>query len=241
MSEIDTLYNNGLGNPVSYTGMTWSGFRPSDDACKFGYLIPSNMFAVVALSYIEEISENIYNDLQLKQKASNLKSKIEHGINSFGIVNHEKFGKIFAYETDGLGNYNLMDDANVPSLLSIPYLGYANENNSIYKKTRKFILSSHNPYYYEGIFAKGIGSQHTPIDYIWHISLCMQGLTTNDEYEIKFLIDTILKCTGNTMYMHEGFHKDNPENFTRHWFAWANSLFAYFIYEKHIKLLPHFK
>lgn len=240
-SETDTLCNNGLGNPVSYTGMTWSGFRPSDDSCKFGYLIPSNMFAVVALSYISEISEKIYNDLHLKDKALKLKSEIENGINSFGIVDHEKYGKIFAYETDGLGNYNFMDDANVPSLLSIPYIGYTNIDNSIYKETRNFILSSNNPYYYEGIFARGIGSQHTPVNYVWNISLCMQGLTTNDENEIIFLIDTLINCDGKTNYMHEGFHKDNPENFTRCWFAWANSLFAYFIYEKHIKLLPHFK
>ena len=231
-SETDTLCNNGLGNPVAYTGMTWSGFRPSDDACKYGYLIPSNMFATVVLSYMSEIFEKIYNDLDLKKKALILRDEIENGINKFGIVEHEEFGKIYAYETDGFGNYNLMDDANVPSLLSIPYIGYREIDDEIYQNTRKFILSKNNPYYYEGSFASGIGSPHTPPEYIWHIALSMQGLTTNNKDEINSLVKTLIQCDGNTGFMHEGFHKDNPKKFTRDWFAWSNSLFADFIYKK---------
>lgn len=231
-SETDTLCNNGLGNPVAYTGMTWSGFRPSDDACKYGYLIPSNMFATVVLSYMSEIFEKIYNDLDLKKKALILRDEIENGINKFGIVEHEEFGKIYSYETDGFGNYNLMDDANVPSLLSIPYIGYREIDDEIYQNTRKFILSKNNPYYYEGSFASGIGSPHTPPEYIWHIALSMQGLTTNNKDEINSLVKTLIQCDGNTGFMHEGFHKNNPEKFTRDWFAWSNSLFADFIYKK---------
>lgn len=231
-SETDTLCNNGLGNPVAYTGMTWSGFRPSDDACKYGYLIPSNMFATVVLSYMSEIFEKIYNDLDLKKKALKLRDEIENGINKFGIVEHEEFGKIYSYETDGFGNYNLMDDANVPSLLSIPYIGYREIDDEIYQNTRKFILSKNNPYYYEGSFASGIGSPHTPPEYIWHIALSMQGLTTNNKDEINSLVKTLIQCDGNTGFMHEGFHKDNPKKFTRDWFAWSNSLFADFIYKK---------
>lgn len=231
-SETDTLCNNGLGNPVAYTGMTWSGFRPSDDACKYGYLIPSNMFATVVLSYMSEIFEKIYNDLDLKKKALILRDEIENGINKFGIVEHEEFGKIYAYETDGFGNYNLMDDANVPSLLSIPYIGYREIDDEIYQNTRKFILSKNNPYYYEGSFASGIGSPHTPPEYIWHIALSMQGLTTNNKDEINSLVKTLIQCDGDTGFMHEGFHKDNPKKFTRDWFAWSNSLFADFIYKK---------
>ena len=231
-SETDTLCNNGLGNPVAYTGMTWSGFRPSDDACKYGYLIPSNMFATVVLSYMSEIFEKIYNDLDLKKKALILRDEIENGINKFGIVEHEEFGKIYAYETDGFGNYNFMDDANVPSLLSIPYIGYREIHDEIYQNTRKFILSKNNPYYYEGSFASGIGSPHTPPEYIWHIALSMQGLTTNNKDEINSLVKTLIQCDGDTGFMHEGFHKDNPKKFTRDWFAWSNSLFADFIYKK---------
>lgn len=231
-SETDTLCNNGLGNTVTYTGMTWSGFRPSDDACKYGYLIPSNMFATVILSYMSEIFEKIYNNLDLKKKALTLRDEIENGINKFGIVEHEEFGKIYAYETDGFGNYNFMDDANVPSLLSIPYIGYKEIDDEIYQNTRRFILSKNNPYYYEGSFASGIGSPHTPPEYIWHIALSMQGLTTNNKNEINSLVKTLIQCDGNTGFMHEGFHKDNPEKFTRDWFAWSNSLFADFIYKK---------
>lgn len=234
-SPTDTLSNKGLGDLVSYTGMTWSGFRPSDDACKYNYLIPSNMFAAVVLGYISEISETIFNDIKLKNIADELKYQIEEGINKFGIIHTEEFGDVYAYEVDGLGNFNLMDDANVPSLLSIPYIGYKDIDDKIYQNTRKFILSKNNPYYYEGSVAKGIGSPHTPPEYIWHISLSMQGLTTKNEFEINSLINTLINSDGNTGYMHEGFHCNDSTEFTREWFAWSNSLFADFIYKKYIK------
>lgn len=234
-SPTDTLCNDGLGNPVKYTGMTWSGFRPSDDACKYGYLIPSNMFATVVLGYIEEISESIYRDMDLKEKANYLRKEIEEGIQKFGIVYNEEFGNIYAYETDGMGNYNFMDDANVPSLLSIPYLEYRGINDEVYQNTRRFILSKNNPFYYEGSMAKGIGSPHTPVEYIWHIALSMEGITTTDKKEIKELIYTLINTDANTGFMHEGFHCSNPENFTRKWFAWSNSLFAHFIFKSVIE------
>ncbi|MPQ44495.1 glycoside hydrolase family 125 protein [Clostridium tarantellae] len=228
----DTLSHEGLGAPVAYTGMTWSGFRPSDDACKYGYLIPANMFAVVALKQIEEISEVIYKEEALRDKAILLRKEIEEAIETYGKVKKEGFGMVYAYETDGLGNYNFMDDANVPSLLSIPYIGFKDIDDEIYKNTRKFILSKNNPYYYEGKFAKGIGSQHTPENYIWPIALSMQGLTTNNEEEIQELVKVLINTDGGTNFMHEGFHCDEPTKFTRDWFAWANSLFADFIYKK---------
>ena len=234
-SKTDTLCNNGLGNPVTYTGMTWSGFRPSDDACKYGYLVPSNMFASVVLSYISEISTDIYKDDTLSIRASKLKSEIDKGIQDHAIIKHDTFGDIYAYEVDGLGNYNLMDDANVPSLLAIPYIGYKDINNEIYQNTRKFILSKSNPYYYKGSVAKGIGSPHTPLEYIWHIALSMQGLTTNNQDEINLLIETLKNTDAKTGYMHEGFHCNDSTKFTRDWFAWSNSLFADFIYKKYIK------
>lgn len=230
-SEHGLLYNNGKGMPVNYTGMTWSGFRPSDDACTFGYLIPSNMFAVVALKYMEEIAETVYKDESLKKSASALGREIDYGIKTYGIYNHPNWGKIYAYETDGFGNYNLMDDANVPSLLSAPYLGYTTSQDPIYQNTRKFILSKDNPYYYEGKYARGIGSPHTPENYIWHISLAMQGLTSDDRDEIEEILHIFEITHADTYYMHEGFDVDNPNNFTRHWFAWANSLFGEFIYK----------
>ena len=222
----DTLRNSGRGMPVNYTGMTWSAFRPSDDACIFNYLIPSNMFAVVALKYMEEIACSIDNDAELGQSAAKLRMEIDNGISTYGIYRHPRYGEIYAYETDGFGNYNLMDDANVPSLLSIPYLQYTTVDDPIYQNTRRFILSDENPYFFQGSYAKGIGSPHTPNGYIWHISLIMQALTSNDDDEIRELVRTIASTDAGTGFMHEGFNPNDPTEFTRPWFAWANSLFG---------------
>lgn len=232
--ERETLQNNGLGFPVNYTGMTWSGFRPSDDACRFNYLIPSNMFAVVILGYIMEIAREVYNDEDLYDAARKLRAEIDLGIRAYGIYRHPQFGPIYAYETDGFGNYNLMDDANCPGLLSIPYLGYVSEDDEIYRNTRRFVLSKENPYFFEGAFAKGIGSPHTPDNYIWHMSLSMQGLTASTREEAESLIDTLLNTDAGCELMHEGFDVNNPENFTRPWFAWSNSLFAELVYKTYL-------
>lgn len=224
----DTLSCEGKGEPVGYTGMTWSGFRPSDDACKYGYLIPSNMFASVVLGYMEKFLREQYQDEAMAEEAVALKAQIEEGIQKYGVVEDEVYGKMYAYETDGLGNYNLMDDANVPSLLSLPWLAYCDKDDPIYKNTRDFVLSKKNPYYYEGSCAKGIGSPHTPDQYIWHIALTMQGLTSDDSQEREELLKTLLATDADCEVMHEGFHCEKPEAFTREWFAWANSLFALF-------------
>ncbi len=223
---IETLRNNGASMPVNYTGMTWSGFRPSDDSCVFGYLIPSNMFAVVVLGYAEKIFREIYQDEAAAERSAILKEEIDNGIQTYGTIHHPQFGKMYAYETDGFGNHLLMDDANVPSLLSIPYLGYTTADDPIYINTRNFVLSKANPYYSEGKYARGIGSPHTPAGYIWHIGLTMQGLTSIDPKEIADILLMLTTTDGNTEYMHEGFNPNNPEEFTRVWFAWANSLFA---------------
>ncbi|WP_372630832.1 glycoside hydrolase family 125 protein [Cohnella sp.] len=226
----DTLRNGGRGMPVNCTGMTWSGFRPSDDACTFGYLLPANMFATVVLGYVAEIADQVYRDERLKRKAELLKEEIEFGIETYGTVIHPKYGKMYAYETDGYGNHRLMDDANVPSLLSIPYLGYRPADDEVYRNTRNFVLSADNPYYYEGKAASGIGSPHTPDRYIWHIALSMQGLTAQDPKEAMRLLDTLLATDADTGVMHEGFHADDPHRYTRPWFAWSNSLFAEFVH-----------
>ena len=122
-----------------------------------------------------------------------------------------------------------MDDANVPSLLSLPYLGCVKADDAVYLQTRRMILSRANPYYYEGTSAQGIGSPHTPKDYIWPISLCMQGLTSTDPEEIQRLLATLENLDAGTFLMHEGVHKDDPAQYTRPWFAWANSLFSEFV------------
>lgn len=222
----DTLANEGKGVPVAYTGMTWSGFRPSDDACSYGYLIPANMFAVVALDYIVEISEAVWKDRELSQEASVLRQEIHHGIQTYGVTHHEEFGPIYAYETDGMGHYIWMDDANVPSLLSIPYLGYTGNADLIYMNTRRFVLSKANPYYYEGLEAQGIGSPHTPDQHIWPIALSMQGLTVESAEEKLALLDILARTDAGTGLMHESFDTNDSTQFTRPWFSWANSLFS---------------
>ncbi|MBC1646921.1 glycoside hydrolase family 125 protein [Listeria welshimeri] len=223
----DTLKRDGLGTKTAYTGMLWSGFRPSDDACKYGYLIPSNMFAVVVLGYAKEIIETFYpSEKETVKQAVTLKNDIQLGIEKFGTYNHPTFGEIFAFEVDGLGNQLLMDDANVPSLLSMPIINYLEKESPIYQNTRKFILSKSNPYYFEGELAKGIGSPHTPAGYIWPIGLAIQGLTASDESEKLAILQMLLETDAGTGLMHESFHPDHPEDFTREWFSWANMMFC---------------
>ncbi len=224
--NTDTLSNDGKGSPVTFTGMTWSGFRPSDDACTYGYNIPANMFACVVLKYIGEIALSVYGDEKLATEAKELNNQIEEGIRTYGIVENDQFGKIYSFETDGLGHYNLMDDANVPNLLSIPYLGYTTVDDEIYQNTRKFVLSIQNPFYYQGKYAKGLGSPHTPHGNIWPIGLIMQGITSKDPQEIVELTEMIIQTDDGKQCMHESFNPDNPHDFTRMWFAWADSLFA---------------
>ena len=228
--STDSLRNEGLGMPVNYTGMVWSGFRSSDDACDFHYNIPGNMFAVVALRNMQEFAEWIFRDMALLAELKKLEADIDHGIQLYGIYRHPEFGPIYAYETDGYGNYSLMDDAGTPGLMSIPYLGYVSADDPIYQNTRRFALSKENPFYYEGSAAKGIGSPHTPPGYIWHLALSMQGLTAQSSEEKLEMIALLEATDADTGFMHEGFHADDPKVFTRSWFAWSNSLFSQLVY-----------
>ncbi|MBP2097836.1 glycoside hydrolase family 125 protein [Enterococcus rivorum] len=222
----DTLPNNGYGSPVKPTGMIWSGFRPSDDACRYGYLVPSNMFAVVILGYIAEIFTEILPDAQIVETAIALKKKIEQGIQEYGQTVNQRGEKVYAYEVDGLGNASIMDDSNIPNLLSAPYLGYVSEYDSVYQATRKTILSRENPYFYEGEYAKGIGSSHTPENYVWPIALAMEGMTTENKAEKERILNTLVANDGGTHLMHEGFDVNDPNQYTREWFSWANMMFC---------------
>lgn len=225
----DTLPRDGKGAPVKGNiGLTWSGFRPSDDACTYGYLIPSNMFAAVVLGYLEEIEETVYRNEGIQAEAAALRQQIEEGIVQYGIIETEGFGKIYAYEVDGFGKYNLMDDANIPSLLSLPYLGYRGDAE-IVQNTRRFILSEANPYYFQGKFARGIGSPHTPVNHVWHLSLVMQGMTLADAREKEDILRMLSETDAGTGLMHESVHVDDPEKYTREWFSWANALFCEWI------------
>ncbi len=213
----DTLDRNGLGSPVGVTGMTWSGFRPSDDACTFGYNIPAQLMAVMALRMIVEFCD-VWQDSDLAAEATALSTEITAGIDEFGMVEGR-----YAYEVDGLGNRLCMDDANMPSLLSLPLTSDITDDDPRYVTTRRWILSPANPFFFEGSAAGGIGSPHTPDRYIWHIALAVQGLTGNME-EARSCLNLLLATDGDTGRMHEGFHADDPTQFTREWFSWANSM-----------------
>lgn len=222
----DTLVNEGLGTPVAYTGMTWSGFRPSDDCCEYHYLIPSNMFAAVVLGYVEELGQVIEIPKDQLDKAAKLRNEIIQGIETYGKVKNEAGETIYAFEVDGLGNYKIMDDGNIPSLLSAPYLGYLKADDPVYLATRRTILSPENPYFYQGKEAQGVGSSHTWVDYIWPMALSVQGLTALDRQEKKELLNILVNTDGGTNRMHESFHVDDPRQFTREWFSWSNMMFC---------------
>lgn len=224
--DTDTLPNRGRGNAVKVTGMTWSGFRPSDDRCHYGYLIPSNMMAAKAMCFAAEIARENYKSKELAEKCEALAKEIQEGIREYGITEHPEFGRIYAYETDGFGNYNLMDDANSPSLLSMPYLGYCGREDPLYRNTRRFVLSDANPFYFKGNKAQGMGSPHTPEGYVWHIGIIMQALTSGSRQEILECLCMLAGTHAGTNYMHESFDPSAPEKYSRPWFAWANSLFA---------------
>lgn len=222
----DTLSREGKGALVkSGIGLIWSGFRPSDDACTYGYLIPSNMFVVVIMGYLEEMAREVFHDEQLEQEAGRLKKQVREAVEKEGKIDTEEFGTMYAYETDGHGMYQLMDDANVPSLLAMEYLGYPAEPQAA-ENTRRFILNDANPFYYKGIKAAGVGSAHTPTGYIWHIAMAMQGLTSKSREEKRKILEKMVSTTGGKGVMHEGFFCDDDTRYTREWFSWANAMYA---------------
>lgn len=222
----DTLSREGKGALVkSGTGLVWSGFRPSDDACTYGYLIPSNMFVVVIMGYLEAMARELFYNEQLEKAAGLLKEQVRQAVEKEGKTYTEEFGMIYAYEVDGYGMYHLMDDANVPSLLAAEYLGYPVDRQTA-ENTRRYILSDANPYYYKGARAVGVGSAHTPSGYIWHIAMAVQGLTSTSREEKRRILENMAATTGGKGVMHEGFCCDDDGKYTREWFSWANAMYA---------------
>jgi len=222
---------NGYGYPVKANGLICSMFRPSDDATIFPYLIPSNFFAVVSLKQASEMSKTILHDDTLSAELMALASEVENALKIHSVVNHPTFGKIYAFEVNGMGSCNLMDDANVPSLLALPYLGAVDANDEVYINTRKFLLSNDNPFYFKGSAGEGIGGPHVGVDMIWPLSIIIRGLTSNDDKEIKACVTLLKNTHGDTGLMHESFHKNDPKQFTRKWFAWANTIFGEFLWK----------
>lgn len=224
--QLDTLSNDGWGNPVRPVGLIVSCFRPSDDATTFGFLIPSNLFAVLSLRQMGEMLEKVKGNGRLAAECRQLSEEVRAAVQRYAIVRHPKYGKIYAFETDGFGNYYFMDDANVPSLLAMPYLGIISRKDPVYQNTRRMIWSKDNPYFFTGIAGEGIGGPHIGYDMIWPMSIIMKAMTSNEDEEIRECVKMLRDTDGDTGFMHESFHKDDPAKFTRHWFAWANTLFG---------------
>ena len=209
----DSLSHGGYGAPTGYTGMIYSAFRPSDDACAYGYLVPSNFF------YLNEL-ENLPEFLRTSESDA-LSKEIRKGIDQFAVINGR-----YAYEVDGLGNFLLIDDANIPSLLSLPMLSSVSSDDEIYRSTREYILSERNPYYFVGRQARGIGSQHTPTNYVWPIALAVEALTDKSDEMKRKTLDLLEKTDAGTGFMHESFNVDDDSTYTREWFSWADMTYV---------------
>ena len=228
--QTDTVAGAGYGNPINPVGLIVSIFRPSDDATIWPFLVPSNYFAVKSLRQMAEIATEVTRDEALTTEATALASEVEAALSEYARASHPVHGEIIPYETDGYFNYNFMDDANVPSLLSMPYLGTIDRNDPLYLRTRRFVLSDSNPYYFSGISGHGVGSPHTGLNRIWPIAITMKALTGN-ENDIVTSLRMLRKTHAATGFMHESFMKDDPSQFTRKWFAWANTLFGELVLE----------
>ena len=225
----DTLAGDGYGRPAKPVGLIFSMFRPSDDATVYPFLIPSNFFAVVSLRQAAEMLETIRHDTASAAECRNLANEVEKALAEYAVVNHPKHGRIYAYEVDAFGNSYCIDDGNVPSLLSLPYLGAVSMDNEIYQNTRRFILSGDNPYYCQGKAASGPGGPHAGEEMIWPLGLIIQGMTSNNNGEIARCLDTLRRTHAGTGFMHESFYMNDPAKFTRSWFAWANTIFGEFV------------
>lgn len=228
----DSLANFGRGDPARRCGLVRNAFRPSDDLCKLPFLVSSNAMAVVALLDVATLLDAIAPS-SLAAEARALAAEISRGLETHAVVAHRTHGEIWAYEVDGFGGAYLMDDANVPSLLSLPYLGVCTKTDDRYRRTRAFCLSPDNPYFARGRAANGIGSPHTGTTHLWPIALTMQALTSDDDAEILSLLRTLKQSHAGSGFMHESFHRDDAAKFTRSWFAWANTLFGELILTLH--------
>ena len=222
----DTVGWNGYGAPVKPVGLIASVFRPSDDRTSLPFLVPSNFMAVSSLRKMSEILVKVNHDDAIVEDCKSLADEVEAALKQYAVVDHPKYGKIYAFEVDGFGNRLLMDDANVPSLLGMGYLGDVDIDDPIYQNTRRFVWSKDNPWFFSGKAGEGIGGPHIGYDMIWPMSIMMRCFTSKDDDEIRWCMRTLLKTDAGTGFIHESFNKDDANNYTRAWFAWQNTLFG---------------
>ncbi|RZU42905.1 glycoside hydrolase family 125 protein [Edaphobacter modestus] len=223
-ASTETLPAAGVGNPVRPIGLIASGFRPSDDACVFPFLVPSNLFAVTSMRQLAEMARSILHDDTLANNASSLAEEVERALREHAIVSTPD-GTIWAYEIDGFGSRLMMDDANVPSLLGLPYLG-SSPDAALYARTRAFSWSERNPWFFRGSAGEGIGGPHVGRNMIWPMSQIIFALTSTREDEIRRSLAMLKNAAAGFGFMHESYFKDDAKRFTRAWFAWANTLFG---------------
>jgi uncharacterized protein len=222
----DTQALGGYGNPARPVGIIYSMFRPSDDACLYSFYVPSNLFAVVSLRQLAEMASAIVKDDEFANECRALAGEVDAALTKYGRIKDRDGGEVWAFEVDGYGNQLFMDDANIPGLLSLPYLGCCDANDAVYRRTRRKVLSDDNPYFFKGSAAAGIGGPHEGLNMIWPMALIAQALTSNDDAEIRQCLNWLKTTHNSSGFMHESFDKDNPAKFTRAWFAWANTLFG---------------
>ncbi|MBB5055976.1 hypothetical protein HDF16_000645 [Granulicella aggregans] len=222
--STETLPAEGYGNPVKPVGLIASGFRPSDDACIFPFLVPSNLFAVTSLRQMAELANSVLHDAALANRAEALASEVEAALKQYAVVPTTQ-GTIWAYEVDGFGSQLLMDDANVPSLLGLPYLA-SSPDKALYARTRAFVWSERNPWFFKGSAGEGIGGPHEGRPMIWPMSQIVYALTSNNDAETHRSLAMLLASAAGTNFIHESYNKDDIKKFTRPWFAWANTLFG---------------
>ncbi len=224
--QLDTKCCVGRGNPVKPVGLIASAFRPSDDATTFEFLIPSNFMAVNSLRKAAEMLSVVNHEEQLAGECRSLAEEVELALKKYAVVEHPKYGKIYAYEVDGFGSCQLMDDANVPSLLSMPYLGDVDRHDPIYENTRRFVWSEDNPYFWRGPAGEGIGGPHIGVEMIWPMSIMMKAFTSDNDEEIRDCILRLITTDAGQGFIHESFSRHDATRFTRPWFAWQNTLFG---------------
>jgi meiotically up-regulated gene 157 (Mug157) protein len=223
-TPTETLPGDGYGAPVQPVGLIASGFRPSDDACTFPFLVPSNLFAVTVLGYLAQMANEILHDAALANEASALAGEVSKALQQHAVAQTPQ-GTIWAYEVDGNGSQLLMDDANVPSLLGLPYI-QSSPDAALYARTRSFVWSERNPWFFKGSAGEGIGGPHEGKDMIWPMAITIYALTCQSDHEISQSLATLKHSSAGSGFMHESFNRNDAANFTRAWFAWANTLFG---------------
>jgi meiotically up-regulated gene 157 (Mug157) protein len=220
-------------NKVGFTGMVRSAFRPSDDECIYDFLVPSNLMLAVELKHLVAAVGSSALFADVAAMATKLRSDILSGVEQYAVQS----SGVLSFEVDGLGGRNNMDDANLPSLLSLPYIGVGEAEvkgfGKVYDATRRAVLSKPtNQYYYAGPLGAGPGSPHTWPDFVWPLGLTDQLITAlydpngHEDAEILGLLDQLKRSAIGAGVLHESFSVYNTSVCTRNWFAWANSYFG---------------